>query len=86
MQRLRHDLRAPVVNIRGFAGEIESAVSALAALIEQQGDSLPAEFRDRALAIFQDDFHPCLEYLGKAALQLDSQIDDLATLTASDSQ
>lgn len=83
---VRHDLRAQVVNIRGFAGEIDTAVAKLLALVERHGNAISDEFRDDALAIFQEDLHPCLEYLNKAAEQLDVRIDGLEHLMAISNQ
>jgi len=79
---MRHDLRAPLVNIRGFAAEIDIAVANLVALVERYGDTLPDKFRDEALVIFREDLHPCLQFLDKSTEQLDDRIDDLKHLTA----
>ena len=79
-----HDLRAPIVNIHGFAGELEIAIADLTALIEKHRDVLPEDFRADSSAIVQDDLTPCLEFLKQANQQLDNRIDELAHFIATD--
>ena len=79
-----HDLRGPIVNIHGFAGELEIAIAELTTLFEQHRDVLPADFRAASTAIVQDDLTPCLEFLKQANQQLDNRIDDLAHRIAAD--
>ena len=73
-----HDLRAPLVNVDGFAGELDRAVAELSDLMGQFDTGLPVEFRDRLAALMEQDVRPCLGFLRSAVEKLDEQIERFA--------
>lgn len=77
-RRVKHDLRAPLVNIQGFAAELGESFANVTALIELHQSSLPGEFKDQVSKLLEEDLVPCLDFLDKAVAQLDQRIDTLA--------
>lgn len=75
-EKVSHDLRAPVVNIDGFARELREAVTKLDALFRRHAADLPGDFQDEAAALIAEDIAPCLDFLSGAVDQLDSRIDN----------
>lgn len=78
VHKLKHDLRGPAVNVRGFAGEISKALHELTAEIEQYQHQLPQAFSERMASIVANDLHPCLEFLDKASQQFEERINAMA--------
>lgn len=87
VHKMKHDLRAPAVNVRGFVGEIAQAIHELTALLDQNYETLPEEFSQQVKLIVKDDLRPCLDFLEKASVQFDTRIEEVAQmmLTASNS-
>lgn len=84
LQRLRHDLRAPLVNIAGFSSELLEASRQLVSLTESYAEQLPSEFRQQATAILNQDVVACAGFIETAVSLLDSRIDDITQLEVED--
>ncbi|MFK8028721.1 MAG: hypothetical protein AB8G18_00640 [Gammaproteobacteria bacterium] len=80
IQKIKHDLRGPAVNVRGYVGEIGCAIDELVALVEHHKENLPEEFKRDVAEIVAEDLTPCLKYLNQASKQFHKRIDDAATL------
>lgn len=78
VERLLHDLRAPLVNVDGFAGELNEAVGNLGDLVRQFESALPVEFHSRVVMLMERDLGPCLDMLRSSVEKLDGQIDRFA--------
>ena len=82
LNEVLHDLRAPLVNVDGFAGELDKAVIELSDLIGQFDTRLPVEFHNRLATLIEQDVGPCLSLLQSAVDKLDKQIDRFALLVS----
>ncbi|HWI40652.1 MAG TPA: ATP-binding protein, partial [Verrucomicrobiae bacterium] len=65
-----HDLRAPLVNIRGFSGELRFATKELAALVPQ----LPHPQRDVLERTLQGEVAEALEFIESSVTRMDNLI------------
>ncbi len=86
IRKVTHDLRGPVVNMRGFVDELGMAVTDLIALVEHHRGGLSEEFSCALLEIVNEDLSPCLKFLGQAALQFEQRIDEVPQMIDADLQ
>lgn len=70
-----HDLRSPLVNLQGFAGELTSACQQLRALVESS--ALSADDKNRALALFDDDMTTSTHFIQTAVMRLSGIVNAL---------
>src|SRR5258708_2801259 len=59
-----HDLRSPLVNLQGFSKELTLVSEELHALL--QSDKVPAELRERALSLLDQDMAESIRFIRTA--------------------
>lgn len=74
-----HDLRAPLITMRGFGSELADAVAQLAELVEDHQETLPDEFLARTRDVLERDIGPCLGHLQSSVERLGIVLDDLSS-------
>ena len=75
-RRIRHDLRAPLINIAAFSAELREGCETLMGLLQTTDGSLPSDFRDHAVGLLNKDLFPCIGFIDDATADLDKRIDD----------
>ena len=76
-----HDFRAPLVNLKGFAGEIRSSLSVVASALETALPRLDETQRNAAAAALQKDIPEDLDFIEAAASNMDSYVNALLKLS-----
>lgn len=76
-----HDLRAPLVNIQGFCGELRYGLDDLRAELSQQAGAIPAHAAKRLQDTIDDDMEEALRFIDIAARKMDGQINALLKLS-----
>ncbi len=76
-----HDFRAPLVNLKGFAGEIRSSLSAVASALETALPRLDETQRNAAAAALQKDIPEDLDFIEAAASNMDNYVNALLKLS-----
>ncbi|HYV46623.1 MAG TPA: MASE1 domain-containing protein [Myxococcaceae bacterium] len=76
-----HDLRAPLVNLQGFASELRLSCSSLSKKLG--GAPLPAELEKEVAAILQDEMGGALRYITAGTSKLERLIEALLRLSRS---
>ncbi len=66
-----HDLRAPLVNIKGFAGEIHLSLEESMSLLSQAITALPAEAQSKITTIFTQDIPEALSFIKSGVERMD---------------
>jgi len=74
-----HDLRSPLVNIRGFSGELEKSVHALASLLTQE--PLTDSERPRIERILTDDIPESLRFINSGSAKMENMLNGLLRLS-----
>lgn len=72
-----HDLRAPLVNIMGFTGELEAATGALRRHVASQGEDAPAEVRVAA----DEDLPEAIGFIKASTAKMDRLIGAILKLS-----
>lgn len=67
-----HDLRAPLVNLKGFAGEIEYTHRDIKPLIDKAAKTLPENEQERLQEAFTKDIPESLKFLRTAVERMDT--------------
>lgn len=76
-----HDLRAPLVNIRGFTGELGRAAREIQEIVEKQAENLPEEIRHRTAALVREDVQPATGFIGASVERMSGLINALLKLS-----
>lgn len=87
VEELLHDLRGPLVTIKGFSLEVQDAVERLRSVISESATSLSKDAQVELALLLDEDIFPCLRFLGSAAEQMDDRMNRFAGLrVANDSR
>ncbi len=76
-----HDLRAPLVNIKGFASELRDAFEVLNSKLSGSLASLPEESREEMLDILQEEIPEALQFIDSSATRMGNLIDAVLKLS-----
>ncbi|WP_051235321.1 sensor histidine kinase [Marinimicrobium agarilyticum] len=76
-----HDLRAPLVNLKGFATELGYSNDELRALLEPTLQTLPQATRDEAAVIWEQDIPEALQFMHSSVASMDRQIQAILALS-----
>ena len=76
-----HDLRAPLVNLKGFTAELRSSLAALGPACEAALPHLDDARRQEAAAALGKDIPEALDFIGSAVTRMDRFIEALLTLS-----
>lgn len=79
-----HDLRAPLVNLKGFSSELRSDLAAVMPVLLAASNSLAAEERGRVAAVLQQAVPEALGYIDSSANKLDALINAVLQLSRID--
>jgi PAS domain S-box-containing protein len=74
-----HDLRSPLVNVRGFSEELGSAAGKIESLVRDR--RLPAEIMDELEEIIREDLHESVKYIGTSITKMESLIGGLLRIS-----
>ena len=78
---LSHDLRSPLVNIKGFSGELAHLLKDLAALLDRASERLTPEDRLRLEAMLQNEIPATLGFIGGAAERINELVNAVRKLS-----
>lgn len=81
--RRKHDLMAPLCNIRAFTEELRYVAESLDKVVEEHRDALPESLLDNLTRLADEDIRVCTDALGRASDSLDTQLHELLNTTAS---
>jgi signal transduction histidine kinase len=76
-----HDLRAPLVNIKGFAGEFAYVAKDIRSLIGKHLDRFEQAERRKLSALLEKDIPEALEFIGSSVNRMDNQISAILKLS-----
>jgi PAS domain S-box-containing protein len=75
-----HDLRAPLITLKGFAGELRAAVARLEPMVAGAGEISDAQ-RATGIHAFQNEIPEALEFIDAASRQMDRRISGMLKLS-----
>ena len=76
-----HDLRAPLVNLKGFSGELVLLLDELAPIFERGLETLENEERDRMERLFRRELPEALEFIGSSADRMERLLNGILKLS-----
>lgn len=76
-----HDLRAPLINIRGFSSELKCAIGAISAALEKNPRLLDEKDGKEVSGLLNDDVPEALKFINSSAMLMDSQINAILKLS-----
>ncbi len=75
VRKIVHDLRGPLVNLKGFHAELDKSIGSMIYVIDGCEDQLPCEVRGSIKDIVNNDLAPILRYLSISISQLHERLD-----------
>lgn len=75
--RRKHDLMAPLCNIRAFTEELRYVAESLDKVVEEHREILSDSLSQTLKKLAEDDIRVCTDALGRASDSLGLQIDEL---------
>lgn len=78
---ISHDLRAPLVNIKGFSDELHYSVSELGGLLAGQREAFPAAARQRLTEVLEKEIPEAIAFIGSSVSRMDSLIGAILKLS-----
>jgi signal transduction histidine kinase len=76
-----HDLRAPLINIRGFASELKMAIGAIASALGKNPYLLDDTDGKEIAGLLQDDVREALRFIDSSAVTMDNLINSILKLS-----
>lgn len=76
-----HDLRAPLVNLKGFSTELDYSLEELKELLAPALESLPLKTQEQAAVILQEDIPEALQFIGSSVERMEGQIQAVLKLS-----
>ncbi len=76
-----HDLRRPLVNIKGFTEEIVRSIQDMQAILRRSAECLPENDQRKIDSIFQDDIRTASGFVGSSVERMANLIDALLKLS-----
>lgn len=76
-----HDLRVPLVNIKGFSGELEQAIHEINLMCEEHSDKLSPDVRHQMKFLLQEDIPESLHFINSSAGKMDTMINGVLQLS-----
>ena len=81
-----HDLRAPLITMRGFGDELAAAVARLVNLVDAHQHQLPKDYVTKSRDVLKRDMIPCLGFLELSVGRLEGVLDDMSAGSGSDNE
>lgn len=78
---ISHDLRTPLVNIRGFAGELSGMLHKLSALVDETAPDLPGETRSQIQCIVTRDVPEAINFIDGSVRRMDTMLSSILQLS-----
>jgi signal transduction histidine kinase len=76
-----HDMRQPLVNIKGFSAELGRSYQDMQMILGRYTDLIPAEDRERVNAIMSDDVRSATEHIGSSVARMSAIINGLLSIS-----
>ncbi len=76
-----HDLRAPLVNVKGFTAELERTLKEAVGLIETFANALPEEKLDKLDQLLREDVPESVSFIGSSINRMDGLISAMLKLS-----
>jgi PAS domain S-box-containing protein len=78
---ISHDLRAPLVNIKGFSAELNGAMQELNSLVGTVAERLEEKQRARLALLFDEDVPEALDFINSSVMRMDLLINAVLKLS-----
>jgi PAS domain S-box-containing protein len=76
-----HDLRAPLINLKGFSRELKMAIEGLKPVIETGLEHVDSHLKDEALLAVNEDLPESLEFIDSSATKMNALINGILRLS-----